>query len=112
DPAYKIPGYAMMPGATVREVTDWETARSRLSEFLPIEQLNSAADYRLGELEKSLGKALKLKAPQAREKMNQILSGLVETKQNASSLKRVKGDAMMKDLNTRNQMALNAIATE
>ena len=90
DPAYTIPGYAMVPGATVREVTDWDTARSRLSEFLPIEQLNSAADYRLGELEKSLGKALKLKAPQAKEKMNQILDGLVETKQNASSLKRLK----------------------
>jgi hypothetical protein len=109
DPTYTIPGYQMVPGNTIREVTDWETARSRLSEFLPVEQLNSAADYRLGELEKSLGKALKLKAPQAKEKMNQILDGLVETKQNASSLKRMKGEASMKDLNTRNQMALNAI---
>jgi hypothetical protein len=90
DPAYTIPGYAMVPGASVRSVTDWDAARGRLSEFLPIEQLNSAADYRLGELEKSLGKALKLKAPQAKEKMNQILDGLVETKQNQSSLRRIK----------------------
>ena len=93
DPTYTIPGYQMVPGATVREVTDWDTARSRLSEFLPIEQLNSAADYRLGELEKSLGKALKLKAKEAKEKMNQILDGLLEIKQNASSLKRVNGKA-------------------
>ena len=98
DPTYTIPGYAMVPGATVREVTDWDVARSRLGEFLPIEQLNSAADYRLGELEKSLGKALKLKAPQAKEKMNQILEGLVKTKQNASSLKRVKSEAKVKEL--------------
>ena len=98
DPTYSIPGYQMVPGNTVREVTDWDVARSRLSEFLPIEQLNSAADYRLGELEKSLGKALKLKAPQAKEKMNQILDGLVETKQNASSLKRVKGEAKVQEL--------------
>jgi hypothetical protein len=88
----------MVPGSVRREVQDWETARSRLSEFLPIEQLNSAADYRLGELEKSLGKALKLKALQAKEKMNQILEGLLETKQNASSLRRVKGEGMIKEL--------------
>jgi hypothetical protein len=92
DPAYSIPGYAMVPGALVREVVDWDAARSRLAEFLPIEQLNSAADYRLGELEKSLGKALKLKAKEAKEKMNQVLKGLVTEKQNASSLKRVKGE--------------------
>lgn len=102
DPAYTIPGYQMVPGNTVREVTDWEVARSRLSKFLPIEQLNSAADYRLGELEKSLGKELKLKAPQAKEKMNQILDGLLETKQNASSLKRMKGEAkvMLQEANS------------
>ena len=98
DPTYTIPGYQMVPGAAVRSVTDWDAARSRLSEFLPIEQLNSAADYRLGELEKSLGKALKLKAPQAKEKMNQILNGLLETKQNASSLKRVKGEPKVASL--------------
>jgi hypothetical protein len=33
-----------------------------------------------------------LKAPQAKEKMNQILNGLVEIKQNSASLKRVKGE--------------------
>ena len=98
DPTYTIPGYQMVPGATVREVTDWETARSRLSEFLPIQQLNSAADYRLGELEKSLGKALKLKAPQAKEKMNQILDGLVKIKENSASLKRVKGNPALTSL--------------
>ena len=92
DPTYTIPGYQMVPGATVREVVDWDAARARLAEYLDVKELKSAADYRLGELEKALGKVLKLKAPQAKEKMNQILNGLVEIKQNAASLKRVKGE--------------------
>lgn len=98
DPTYAIPGYSMVPGAVQRSVTDWDAARSRLAEYLDVEQLKSAADYRLGDLEKALGKVLKLKAPQAKEKMNQILNGLVAEKQNASSLKRVKGEAKVKEL--------------
>jgi hypothetical protein len=91
NPSLKIPGWEMVPGNVVREVTDWDKARERLAEFLPIDQLNSAADYRLGELEKALGKVLKLKGPPLREKMNSILQGLYVENQNASSLKRVKG---------------------
>ena len=90
DPEYSIPGYQMVPGNTVREVTDWGQARERLSQYLPIEQLNAAADYRLGGLEKALGKKLGLKGAPLREKMNSILQGLYLENQNASSLKRVK----------------------
>ena len=108
DPAYSIPGYAMVPGNTIREVIDWDVARSRLAEFLPIEQLNSAADYRLGELEKSLGKALKMKAKEAKEKMNQVLHGLIETKQNASSLKRVKGESRVINLESEQSLEKTA----
>ena len=92
DPTYTIPGYAMVPGNTIREVTDWDAARARLAEYLDVQELKSAADYRLGELEKALGKTLKLKPPQAKERMNQILDGLIEQKQNSPSLKRVKGE--------------------
>jgi hypothetical protein len=66
-----------------------------LAEYLDIETLKSAADYRLGDLEKSLGKALKLKAKAARERMDQILDGLVREKQNAPSLKRIKGQPVI-----------------
>ena len=90
NPSLKIPGWEMVPGNVVREVTDWEKARERLREFLPVDQLNSAADYRLGELEKALGKKLKLNGAPLREKMNAILKGLYVENQNASSLKRVK----------------------
>lgn len=90
NPSLRIPGWDMQPGNIVREVINWDKARERLSEFLPIEKLNSAADYRLGELEKALGKALKLKGAPLREKMNSILDGLYIEKQNASSLKRKK----------------------
>ena len=102
DPTYTIPGYQMVPGATVREVVDWDTARTRLGEYLEVKELKSAADYRLGDLEKSLGKVLKLKAPQAKEKMNQILQGLYVEKQNAASLKRIKQSkpASLKAANT------------
>ena len=98
DPAYSIPGYAMVPGNTIREVTDWDTARSRLGEYLDVKELKSAADYRLGELEKALGKVLKLKGQPLRERMNQILQGLYVEKQNASSLKRVKGEPKVASL--------------
>ena len=87
DPKYSIPGWEMVPGNILREVTDWDAARNRLSEYLPIEQLKSAADYRLGELETALGKVLNLKDKALRDRMNEILKGLYVEKQNASSLK-------------------------
>ena len=90
DPKYKIPGWGLVPGNVLREVTDWDAARARLSEYLPIEQLKSAADYRLGELESALGKVLNLKDKALRDRMNEILKGLYVEKQNASSLKPIK----------------------
>ena len=98
DPAYTIPGYAMVPGNTIREVTDWDAARARLAEYLDINELKSAADYRLGELEKSLGKVSKLKGKPLKDRMNEILQGLYVEKQNASSLKRVKGEPRVASL--------------
>ena len=92
DPAYTIPGYAMVPGNTIREVTDWDAARARLAEYLDINEIKSAADYRLGELEKSLGKVLKLKSKPLKDRMNEILQGLYVEKQNSPSLKRVKSE--------------------
>ena len=100
DPTYTIPGYAMVPGNLIREVTDWDAARARLAEYLDINELKSAADYRLGELEKSLGKVLKLKGKPLKDRMNEILQGLYVEKQNSSSLKRVKGEPKVVSLTT------------
>jgi hypothetical protein len=90
DPAAEIPGYAVVPGAARREVTDWDAARERLGAYLDTKSLNGAASYRLGELEKALGKALKLKAEPAKEKMNAILGNLIKMKEGAPILKRMK----------------------
>jgi PD-(D/E)XK nuclease superfamily len=95
DPSYAIPGYAMVPGNTRREVTDWTAARQRLAEWLDLPEIEGAANYRLGELEKALGKKLKLKGKELKERTNQILAGLLEEKQNAASLKRVVGKAQL-----------------
>lgn len=91
DPTYTIPGYAMVPGVVRREVSDWDVARSRLAEYLDVTVIKGAANYRLMDLEKALGKVLKLKGVQLKDRMNQILDGLIIEKQNASSLKRVSG---------------------
>jgi hypothetical protein len=89
DPAYDLPGYAMVPGNVRREVKDWEAARQRLGEWLELDEINGAANYRLGDLEKALGKKLGLKGKPLKERMGEILRGLIEEKANAASLKRV-----------------------
>jgi hypothetical protein len=89
DPAYDLPGYAMVPGVVRREVKDWDAARQRLGEWLELEEINGAANYRLGDLEKALGKKLKIRGKELKDRMNTILQGLVEERQNSASLKRV-----------------------
>jgi Protein of unknown function (DUF2800) len=91
DPAYDLPGYAMVPGNIRREVVDWEAARQRLGEWLELDEINGAANYRLGDLEKALGRKLGLKGKPLKERMGEILRGLIEEKPNAASLKRVSG---------------------
>jgi len=91
DPSFSIPNYAMVPGAVRREVTDWDAARGRLGEYLDTDQIKGAANYRLGELEKALAKVLKLKGKDAKQRMNEILHGLIIERPNSPSLKRIKG---------------------
>ena len=98
DPTYTIPGYAMVPGATVREVTDWHAARQRLEKFIDEKDLQASETYQLGDIEKSLGRKMKLKAKEAKTKLNEILSGLIEERQNASSLRRVKSEPKIAEL--------------
>ena len=90
DPAYTIPGYGLVPGNYRREIVDIAAARSRLLEFIDSKDLDAASDFRLGELERVLAKKLKVKVPQAKEKLGLILDGLIKQTQNAPSLKRIK----------------------
>src|SRR4029077_4173213 len=89
DPTYKLPGYGLVPGNEVREITDWDKAKLRLSEYLDANQLKEAESYTLGKLESALAKSLKLTGDQAKEKLNQILGDLITKNPNKSSLKRV-----------------------
>jgi hypothetical protein len=83
----------MVPGVVRREVKDWETARQRLGEWLDLSEIEAASNYRLGDLERALGKKLSLRGKELKERMNTILQGLVEERQNGASLKRIKGAA-------------------
>jgi Protein of unknown function (DUF2800) len=92
NPNYQIPGWGLVPGAVRREVTDWEAARRRLGEWLELEDIEGAANYRLGDLERALGKKFGLRGKELKERMNTILEGLVEERSNAASLRRVKSE--------------------
>jgi hypothetical protein len=52
----------------------------------------------LVDIEKALGRKLKLKSREAKTKLNEILAGLIEEKQNAASLKRVRGEMKINEL--------------
>jgi RecB family exonuclease len=95
DPAYQITNYALVPGVVRREVTDWTAARQRLAEWLDLSEIEDASNYRLGDLEKALGKKLKIRGKELKERMGEILRGLIEEKPNAASLKRTKGKALV-----------------
>jgi hypothetical protein len=98
DPTYELPGWAMVPGASVREVTDWEKALAKLGGYVEKEALWGAAAYRIAELEKALAKAQNIKLKDAKTKFNEILNGLINFKENKPSLKRVKGQPMVASL--------------
>ena len=92
DPTFSIPGYALVPGITRREVTNWHVARKRLEEFIDAADLAASETYSITDIEKALGRKLKIKAKEAKVKLNEILSGLIEEKQNQPSLRRVRGE--------------------
>ena len=96
DPSYVVPFYGMVPGNKIRKVIDWETARSRLSEYLDGKELNKSVDYSLSQLESALAKKLAITKDQAKAKFNEILSGLIEDKENKPSLKRTSKKAELK----------------
>jgi hypothetical protein len=98
DLAFSIPGYALVPGITRREVTNWHVARKRLEEFIDEKELQAAETYQLGDIEKALGRKLKLKTREAKIKLNEILQGLIKENQNSPSLRRVRGEPKIAEL--------------
>ena len=96
DPDYKIPGYALVPGAARREITDWPALRERLARFVEPEQLDGPKA--LGELERALGRALGLGPVQAKERFNAIAGECIAKKEPAPSLKRISGSPKFKHL--------------
>jgi hypothetical protein len=97
DPAYKIPGYALVPGAGRREITDWPTLRERLiASGLNSEQLDGPRS--ITELERAVGRCLQLGGLSAKDRFNQIAEGCVGKKEPAPSLKRISGTPKLKEL--------------
>jgi len=97
DPAYKIPGYAMVPGAGRREITDWPLLRERLvASGLSPEQLDGPRS--ITELERAVGRSLQLGGLSAKDRFNQIAEGCVGKKEPAPSLKRISGSPKAKEL--------------
>jgi hypothetical protein len=97
DPNLKIPGYGLVPGASVREISDWDKAREILRKYVPDRDLEAVPT--LTQIQQALKKALNLPSPKAAsEKLNLLLGDLIEFKQNAPSFKRVSGKAALGDL--------------
>jgi hypothetical protein len=97
DSSYKIPGYALVPGAGRREITDWPTLRERLiANGLAPEQLDGPRS--ITELERAVGRSLELRGLSAKERFNQIAEGCVGKKEPAPSLKRISGTPKLKEL--------------
>jgi hypothetical protein len=97
DPAYKIPGYALLPGPGRREITDWPALRERLiASGLKAEQLDGPRS--ITELERAVGRCVELGGLSARDRFNQIAEGCVGKKEPAPSLKRISGTPKFKEL--------------
>lgn len=93
DPSATIAGYALVPNAPRREITDVAAAQQRLSEFLEPAELAQVSTLKIGELEK-----LFVKKAKQLTTLNQLLNGLIIDKTPRPSLKRIKGKARVKEL--------------
>jgi hypothetical protein len=98
DPTLKIPGYGLVPGNAVREISDWPKAREILRRYVPDGELEGIPT--LAQIQQALKKALKLSSPKtAAEKLNELLGGIIILSQNQPTFKRVSGASLIKELN-------------
>jgi hypothetical protein len=97
DPNLRIPGYGLVPGNEVREISDWPKAREILRRHVPDRDLEGIPT--LAQIQQALKSALKLPNPKAAaEKLNELLGDLIRLKQNAPSFKRISGEPLRKTL--------------
>ena len=95
DPAFELPGYAMMQGAPRRAVADWVAGRARLEEFIDANVLDSLASFSIPAVEKLLAEQIGIKGNKVKDKLAEILGPLLELKYPDKSLKRVSGKAQL-----------------
>jgi hypothetical protein len=95
DPAYELPGYAMVQGAPRRAVADWVAGRARLEEFIDANVLDSLASFSIPAVEKLLAEQIGIKGNKVKDKLAEILGPLLELKYPDKSLKRVSGKAQL-----------------
>lgn len=91
DPTYRIPGWALVPGAPRRVVADWVAARVKLEEFINANQLDALATFSVPKVEKLLGEAIGVKGEKLKEQLKVVLGDTLKENYPAPSLKRVKG---------------------
>jgi hypothetical protein len=97
DPNLKIPGYGLVAGNEVRSIPDWPKAREILRKYIPDAELEAVPS--LTQIQLALKKALSLPSPKAAtEKLNLLLEGLIQFKQNAPSFKRTSATPLVKEL--------------
>ena len=91
EPTYRIPGYGLVTGSARREISDWRKAKEILVEFLSEDDLSTASQFRITDLERLFGKKAGLSGAALKERFNQLLGGVIAKKEPAPSLKRVNG---------------------
>lgn len=107
-PTLKIDSYAMVPGAQRRE---WKSeslpeAEHRLRKTLKNVMVDAWINAQLLKLkthtvaayQKIYAQAFDTKPEDVREAFDKLMDGLIETKQNKPSLKRIKGESLVKQL--------------
>jgi hypothetical protein len=91
--AGQMNGWEIKPGAMVRKVENIKAAFEELANAcnLPVADFLSACSLSLGDLEKPVKKAAGLNSEAAAKRLiNETLAGIIETKQNEPSIKRIK----------------------
>src|SRR6267378_197904 len=103
-PTLKITGYAMVPGAENRKFMDVAAAKSRMRELFIMDgsdrysEVDKLKTHTPAAYQKIYAQNFNRDPKEVREAFDKLMDGLIETKQNKPSLKRVNGTATVKQL--------------
>jgi len=84
--------WELKPGATVRTLSDYDTARRLLEQIIPSDGLNAASKFSITELEKVWRLATGQKGKTAKDGLEAALHGALELVQRGESLVAMKGE--------------------